>query len=497
MPPSTLWISVLGHWLALVGVSLAADESSIRPGDTVIVTADRARLFVPGKAPAELPKHTKLEVTKLQSGWVGGYVSVKGKREAGWVKSSAVSKLKSSYWPQFRGPNRDNISPDTGLLKRWPPGGPRLAWKTTGLGSGFSSVSVADGRLYTQGHIEGKEHLIALDEATGRKLWAVALGPAEWVPYPGSRSTPTLDGALLYVETVAGDVVCLDSQDAQVVWRKHLKRDFQGRPGAWGYAESPLVDGDRVVVTPGGEEAALVALDKRDGRVIWRVSVPRGDRNDWTHSRDSHAGPGVAAYSSVIVVEVGRVRQYIQFLQQGVVGIQAADGKFLWRDDSSSNNFANCPTPVFRDGYLFSASGWKGAALVQLIPQNHRASTQVVYANNAMRSQYGGFFLHDGYVYGCSTSILMCMNFLTGEVAWKNRSVGMGSVLYADGHFIMRGDGGTVALVEAAPEQYREKGRFDQPDRSDRPARTYPVVTGGRLYLRDESVLLCYDVRER
>ena len=177
--------------------------------------------------------------------------------------------------------------------------------------------------------------------------------------------------------------------------------------------------------------------------------------------------------------------------------IQAADGKFLWRDDSSSNNFANCPTPVFRDGYLFSASGWKGAALVKLIPQNHRASTQLVYANNAMRSQYGGFFLHDGYVYGCSTSILMCMNFLTGEVAWKNRSVGMGSVVYADGHFIMRGDGGTVALVEATPEQYREKGRFDQPDRSDRPARTYPVVTGGRLYLRDEGVLLCYDVREQ
>ena len=312
---------------------------------------------------------------------------------------SQMAVQRPGHWPQFRGPNRDNISPDAGLLKRWPPGGPPLAWKATGLGSGFSSVSVADGRLYTQGHIEGEEHVIALDEATGRKLWTVVLGPAERVPYAGSRSTPTVDGALLYLETVAGDVVCLDAQNTQVVWRKHLKRDFQGRPGTWGYAESPLVDGDRVVVTPGGKEAALVALDKRDGRVIWRVSVPRDDRDNRTHSRDSHVGPGVAAYCSAIVVDVGRVRQYIQFLQQGVVGIRADDGKFLWRD--------------------------------------------------------------------------------------------------ADGHFIMRGDGGTVALVEATPEQYREKGRFDQPDRSDRPARTYPVVTGGRLYLRDEGVLLCYDVRER
>ena len=184
------------------------------------------------------------------------------------------------YWPQFRGPNRNNISPDTGLLKRWPPGGPPLAWKATELGSGFSSVSVANGRVYSQGHIEGEEHVIALDEATGRKLWAVDLGPAERVAYRGSRSTPTIDGVLLYLETVAGDVVCLDSQDAQVVWRKHLKRDFQGRPGTWGYAESPLVDGDRVVVTPGGKKAALVALDKRDGRVIWRVSVPRSGRDD-------------------------------------------------------------------------------------------------------------------------------------------------------------------------------------------------------------------------
>jgi len=257
-----------------------------------------------------------------------------------------------------------------------------------------------------------------------------------------------------------------------------------------------LVDGDRVVVTPGGEQSTLVGLDRRSGRVIWQASVPTNEHDTWKHSRDPYADPAVAAYSSVIVAEVEGLRQYIQFLQQGVVGIRA-DGKFLWRDDSSSCEYANCPTPVFHDDYVFSASGWRGAALVELVPQAGTVSTRLVYANNAMRSWYGGFFLHDGYVYGCSNEILMCMNFLTGEVAWKNRSVGMGSVVYADGHFIVRGDGGTVALVEATPDQYREKGRFDQPDRSDRPARTYPVVTGGRLYLRDEGILLCYKARER
>jgi len=409
--------------------------------------------------------------------------------------ATASEKRRVGNWPQFRGPNRGNISPDIGLLRRWPPGGPPLVWKTTGLGSGFSSVSIVDGRIYTQGHIGGAELVFALDEATGRKLWTVTIGPAERVAYPGSRSTPTVDGDFLYLETVAGDVVCLDTRSTQVVWRRHLKEDFQGRPGCWGYAESPLVDGDRVVVTPGGEQAALVALDRRSGRVIWQASVPTNERDNWKHSRDPYADPAVAAYSSVIVTEVKGLRQYIQFMQQGVVGIRA-DGKFLWREDSSSCEYANCPTPIFHNSYVFSASGWQGAALIRLISEDSEVSTRLVYANNAMRNWYGGFFLHDGYVYGCSNEILMCMNFLTGEVAWKNRSVGMGSVVYADGHFIMRGDKGTVALVEATPDEYREKGRFDQPDRSDRPARTYPVVTGGRLYLRDEGVLLCYDVRE-
>jgi outer membrane protein assembly factor BamB len=192
------------------------------------------------------------------------------------------------------------------------------------------------------------------------------------------------------------------------------------------------------------------------------------------------------------------VRQYIQFLQQGLVGIRADDGAFLWRESSSSCPFANCPTPIFHDALVFSASGFQGggAALVQLTSQQRGTTARLVYSNNALKNEYGGFFLHDGYIYGCSGSILTCINFRTGEVAWKERSVGMGPVVYADGHIYMRGDGGTMALVEATPQGYREKGRFGVPDRSDRPDRAYPVVSGGRLYLRDDDVLLCYNVRE-
>ncbi len=399
-------------------------------------------------------------------------------------------------WPQFRGPNRDGISADRGLLRRWPAEGPPLLWKATGLGSGFSSVSVVGGRVYTQGHVGGNEILFVLDEETGRKRWSLTLGPAERVAYPGSRSTPTLCGEHVYVETVAGDVLCIDWRKRAVVWRRHLKRDFGGRPGTWGYAESPLVDGNHVVVTPGGTEAALVALEKNNGKLVWRASIPVGDHGGWKHSRDPYADPNVAAYSSVIVAEVDGVRQYIQFLQQGVVGIRAEDGAFLWRDGHSSNEYANCPTPVVQGNWVFSASGWRGAALVQLHSSDRKTSARLVYANRSLRNWYGGFFFHDGHVYGCSKEILMCMDFFTGEVKWKHRSVGMGSVVYADGHFVMRGDKGTVALVEATPDGYREKGRFNQPARSDRPARSPPVVTGGRLYLRDEGVLLCYDVRQ-
>lgn len=400
-------------------------------------------------------------------------------------------------WPQFRGVHRDNLSPDVRLLRGWPPEGPALLWKADGLGQGFSSVSVADGCVYTQGHADGQEILTVLEETTGRKRLSVAIGPAEEVAYGGSRSTPTVDGDFLFVETVAGDLACVARKTGRVAWRRHLKRDFQGRRGVWGYAESPLVDGGRVIVTPGGKNAALVALDKGSGNPVWRAQVPESADGIPGHQRDPETGEGIAAYASVIVAEAGGIRQYIQFLQQGVVGIRAEDGAFLWREDGSSNSFANCATPVFHDGFLFSSSGYRGAALIQLVAQGGRVTPRRIYALKEFRNHFGGFVLRDGQVYGCSEAVLTCVDFHTGKIAWKDRSVGMGSLVYADGHLYLRGEKGACALIEATREGYREKGRFDPPIRSGKPARAYPVVTGGRLYLRDQDLLLCYDVRER
>jgi len=385
-------------------------------------------------------------------------------------------------WPQFLGPTRDLISSETRLLKEWPAEGPPLKWKAGGLGEGYSSVSISAGMIFTQGHFDGKEKIVALYEADGSLAWGLELGPALEVDRPGSRSTPTVDGEHVYVETVGGDVVCLNKSQGKQVWRKHLVKDFNGKRGNWGYAESPLVDGSHVICTPGGREATLVALDKRTGETVWKASVPEGDG---------------ASYSSAIVAELGGTRQYIQFLADGVVGIRASDGKYLWRENSSANsNRINCSSPVYHDGYVFAASGYgKGGALVRLVPELNGFTAKRVYHTIHMKSHHGGFFLRDGHIYGTNAAILTCLDFLTGKVAWRDHSVGKGAVVYADGHLYLRSEQGSVALAEVTPEGYREKGRFDQPHRSAKPAWAYPVIAGGRLYLRDQDILLCYDVR--
>lgn len=386
------------------------------------------------------------------------------------------------HWPQFRGPQRDLCSSETGLLKQWPVDGPPLVWKATGLGQGFSSVSVVDGMILTQGHFDGNEAVIALKESTGDLIWNQIVGPARLVEVPGSRSTPTVDGEHVYVQTVQGDLACLEKASGKIVWRRQLKKDFGGRSPGYGYSESPLVDRDRVICTPGGEHAALVALDKGTGETLWKAAVPEQD---------------IAAYSSVIAIEVGGVRQYVQLMQKGVVGIRASDGVFLWREDSAANGSANCTTPVFHEGLIFGASAYaNGGALVRLVPQRDRCSAELVYHTKHMKSLHGGFVILDGHIYGCDASILTCLNWSTGDVVWKDRSVGRGSVVYADGHLILRSETGPLALVEVTSAGYQEKGRFEQPDRSDQFSWAYPVIAGGRLYLRDQDLLLCYDVRD-
>jgi outer membrane protein assembly factor BamB len=358
-------------------------------------------------------------------------------------------------------------------------------WKAKGLGQGFSTPAVAGGRIFVMGNRDKKEYVLALDENGGPEVWAAEVGPvrANGGGYPGPRCTPTVDGELLYALGLNGDLLCLESATGKLHWRKNLPAEFAGRVGGWGYSESPLVDGDRLVCTPGGAKATLVALDKKTGDTVWQARVPQGDS---------------AHYSSIIIADVGGQRQYIQFLSGGVVGVAAEDGKFLWRYDNPHNSTANCSTPLYHDGCVFAASGYgTGGGLAKLTRQESTTSAEEVYFTTKMQNHHGGMVLVDGYVYGSNEGQLTCLEFKTGKVMWQERRPGKGSIACADGRLYYRNEGGPVTLVEATPTKYIECGRFDQPDRSSHNAWPHPVIANGRLYLRDQDVLLCYDLKPR
>jgi outer membrane protein assembly factor BamB len=293
-----------------------------------------------------------------------------------------------------------------------------------------------------------------------------------------------------------GKLVCAATVHGAIHWRKDLKAEFGGRPGRWAYAESPLIDGELVVCTPGGEAATLIALNKKTGALVWKAPVKDLPAKEGRRGRK--VPYAMAAYSSVIAADAGGVRQYIQFLSGGVVGIAAKDGKLLWHYDSPANGSANCATPLYRGGQVFAASAYgTGGGAAKVARDGDKFTAQQEYFVRAMQNHHGGMVLVGDHIYGTGSAALMCVNFKTGKVAWQVRGVGKGSVAYADGHLYVRGENGPVALVEANPTEYKEKGRFDQPDRSDQRAWPHPVIAGGRLYLRDWDTLLCYDLKAK
>lgn len=386
-------------------------------------------------------------------------------------------------WPTWRGPKRDGISAETGLLKSWPKEGPPLAWKATGLGTGYSSVAVADGRIITMGDGPDGARVLAFD-LKGKELWQSEVIGKPGGNYPGTRCTPAIDGGLVYALAQFGDFVCLDVKTGKVQWSKHLEKDFGGRAAGWNYTESPLVDGNKVLLTPGGKKGAMVALDKKTGALLWQS-------DQWTDS---------AAYSSIVPSDFGGKRHYVQFTEASVAGIEAATGKLLWRAPRRGAT-ASIPTPVLSGDLVFVTSGYGvGCNLFKLKPDSSGISTEEVYANKNFVNHHGGVILLGKHLYGHSDSGgWTCMEMSTGEVAWKNGGVGKGAIAYADGHFYCRSEGGkgNVALVEATPTGYVEKGRFEQPDRSGKNSWAHPVIAGGKLYLRDMDVLLCYDVKAK
>ncbi len=398
----------------------------------------------------------------------------------------------ASDWPQWRGPERTGVSKERGLLKDWPPAGPKLLWQVQDIGDGYSTPAVMGNRIYILGNRGMENEFVqALSVEDGKPLWTTRLGnvgsPNQEPPYPMSRSTPTIDGDMLYALSSDGDLVCLQRATGKTLWQKSLRGDFGGKPGKWAYAESPLIDGDALVATPGGPDATLVALNKKTGAVIWKSAVPGGD---------------LAAYASAIAAEAAGRRQYIQFLDKGVVGVDAKTGRFLWRYDKTSTGPANIPTPVADNGYVYSANARRfGGGLVQLHATKDGVTAEEVYFERDVPNTLGGQILLSGTLYGTNPKGMVAAEFLTGKIKWQAPAVGPGAVQYADGLLYVHGENGEVALVEASPDAYREKGRFTPSSppkrvRSREMAWTYPVVANGRLYIRDIGTLWCYDVRD-
>jgi len=423
------------------------------------------------------------------------------------------SSASANDWPQWQGSDRNAISKETGLLQEWPKDGPPLAWTVKGLGGGYSAPSIAAGRIYGMSNRGDDEVVWALSEKDGKELWVARLGQtlSEGMPQgkEGAGCTPTVDGDRLYVIGRGGDLACLRVADGKIIWQRNLVTDFGGRIPAWKYNESPLVDGDKLICTPGGLETTLVALNKLTGQTIWKSLVPEvngDDSNNRGGGRRGFANSG-AAYASAIAIDFKGQRQYVQLTAKALVGVAASDGKLLWRYDRPATKAGiSCSTPIYQDGLVFAASAYNnGGGLAKLSKDGQGGvSAEEVWFSKNMENHHGGMVVIDGCLYGSNGGngggYLACLDFKTGDVLWNERDadkrrVKKGSVAFANGRIYYRTEEGALLLIEPSRKDYVERGRFEQPDRTDKPAWTHPVIANGKLYIRDQETLFCYDVK--
>lgn len=400
----------------------------------------------------------------------------------------------SGAWPQFHGPQRNAVSSDTGLLTEWSENGPPLVWEAHGAGRGYSSVAIVGDKLYTMGDglsiaDDKDEYVVCFHLADGALVWKAKIGPA-WTSgqadWQSSRSTPTVDGPLLYTLSPHGDLVCLESATGKEQWRKHMEKDLGGKKGDnWGYSESVLIDGDKLVCTPGGESATMVALNKKNGEEIWKAASP-GDRG--------------AGHASAVISQVGPTRVYVNTTAGGALGVRAQDGQLLWTYPIDKT-IAVIPTPIIRDDLVFFTAGYnRGGALLRQVPgDNGKVKAEVVYPlNTDLHNKHGGVILVGDHLYGDSgdQGTPFCAELMTGKIVWKERGPGKksASVTAADGHLYIRWADGTIALAKASPDGLAITGSFKIPGSGDRPSWPHSVIVGGRLYLREGDTILCYNV---
>ncbi len=405
------------------------------------------------------------------------------------VVTIATSSGDSFDWPQWRGPNRDDISKETGLLKSWPEGGPKKIWSYDKAGNGYSGFAVDDGKVFTMGTREDSELLICLDAVKGGELWVAKLGPIlsnKWGD--GPRGTPAVDGDKVYTLGGDGTLVALQANDGKELWRTTMTELGGKRPG-WGYTESVLVDGDKVLCTPGGPKGTVAALNKADGKVIWQSK-------DWTDG---------AHYSSVVPARMNDQAVYVQRSAENVVGLDAKTGAVLWKQPYPGKT-AVIPTPIVKGNQVYVTAGYGVGSMSFTIEPGNQIKMlfdETAGTNKVMKNHHGGVILLNDHVYGYSDGLgLTCQDFKTGAEVWsEKKAVQKGSISYADGMFYLLEEGsGNVVLIEASPSAYTEKGRFKlDPQTTIRSPSghiwTHPVISNGRLYLRDQDLIFCYAVK--
>jgi outer membrane protein assembly factor BamB len=394
-----------------------------------------------------------------------------------------AAAVQAADWPTFRGADRTDASTEVGLLKKWPSDGPEKVWMNQDVGLGYSGFAIVGNVIYTMGARDAMEYVIAIDAVTGKEKWSAEAGALLTNGWgDGPRATPTVDGDKVYALSGKGSLVCLNAADGKPVWTASLT-ELGGKVPGWGYCESPLVDGNLVIATPGGAQGTLAAFDKSTGKLAWQSA-------DWTDP---------AQYASAIVVTHNEARQIIQLTMQSIAGVNAADGKVLWKTEFPGKT-AVIPTPIFKDGQVFVAAGYGvGCKSVKIGAGN---SVETVYESTDMVNHHGGVILVDGNLYGYNDKAgWTCMDFKTGAVKWTEKKLlGKGSIHYADGSFyLLEEKTGTVVLIKASPKGWDEQGRFTlSPQTTQRNPKgmvwTHPVVSGGKLYLRDQELLFAFDV---
>jgi outer membrane protein assembly factor BamB len=397
----------------------------------------------------------------------------------------------SPTWTQWQGLNRDSISTETGLLKEWPEGGPALLWTAEGCGKGYSSVAVTEKMIYTAGTMKNQTFVMAFDMA-GKMKWKTVNGE-QWKPgatmfwaasYDGARATPTVDNGIVYHLNDLGLLSALDAENGKLKWSANLPKQFESKWPDFGYTESVLIDGNKLICYPGGKKGYMTALNKKTGAVIWS-------------NKDIGDNP---AFASPIIFTDQGIRQVVTMTEEAIIGVAADTGKLLWRYPFTNKRKNNIPTPIYSKGYVFTSTGYGGGSvLLKLNAKGDKVSVDKVWQNTLLDNIHGGVILRDGYLYGSSNEkpAWFCLDFLTGEEKYRDKSIGQGSLMYADGMIYCLGERGTMLLVPCTPKEFKPTGRFDVPKGGTGLYWSHPVVCNGRLYLRHDDKLFVYNIAKK